>query len=288
MRPPSARKPTRDRPRPISIGLASQRRYPRAPKATAARTLSASSGAPSTRTGRPGWARSAWVAALRPVSTARWVPTMSTSGERVASRDMSEAASPTTSTRPTKGSATRREATSSRTRRRSSYTQTVAPLTGPRVLSSITPCSSLPPAGIRPGPEPTGEHPAGAARVGAPVGGTTSALVAARTRLSAPEPTRPGATLIDTIGLRQPPSPPGVRAASEGNRTKSCDLRVFDHAGPRAPAPMQPDRPLRLHEPWRRHGRHSQAPDAGRRGLGLAAPRRLPWREHLAVLPPRR
>src|SRR3712207_5047309 len=173
---------------------------------------------------------------------------MSTSGERLASRDISEAASPTTSTRPTKGSATRREATSSRTRRRSSYTQTVAPLTGPRILSSITRCSSLPPDGSRPGPEPAGEHPDGVARVAAPRGQPTplrwSRLVP---RVDPPpEPTRPEPTLIDTIGLRQRPSPRGVRARDRGHRPKSCDHDVFDHVGARAPAPCSRTAPLRL------------------------------------------
>src|SRR5688500_9168640 len=154
---------------------------------------------------------------------------------------MSEAASPTPSTRPTNGRATRREATSSRTRRRSSYTQTVAPLTGPRILSSITPCSSLPPVGYRPGPNrPGNTRPASRGWWLPPPGATTSALVTARFRLNPPpEPPRPEPTLIDTIGLQQRPSLRGVRAAVEENRTKSCDLAVFDHAGPRAPAPCR-------------------------------------------------
>src|SRR5688572_5016356 len=114
---------------------------------------------------------------------------MSTSGDRVASRDMSEAASATTSTRPTKGRATSREATSSRTRRRSSYTQTVvAPLPGPRILSSIKGLLLAPPGARAAETEPTREHPAGSARVGAPPcrETPTSALVDALIRVSPP------------------------------------------------------------------------------------------------------
>jgi hypothetical protein len=67
----------------------------------------------------------------------------------VARRAISDAPSPITSTRPTKGSATSRAATSSRTRRRSSYTHTVAPpLAGVRILSSITRAPSLRPAAV--------------------------------------------------------------------------------------------------------------------------------------------
>ncbi|HEY4631435.1 MAG TPA: WhiB family transcriptional regulator, partial [Blastococcus sp.] len=73
--------------------------------------------------------------------------------------------------------------------------------------------------------------------LGSRSGAATSALAAARIRRSPPEPVRPQATLIDTVGLQQPPSPRGVRGRSRKLRAKSCDLDVFDHAGPRAPAP---------------------------------------------------
>src|SRR4051812_31241629 len=184
---------------------------------------------------------------------------MRTSGVRVASRDIREAASATTSTRPTKGRATRREATSSRTRRRSSYTQTlVAPCPGPRILSSITACSSLSPAHEPPGSDRPGNTRPAVQWLGLPRTGEPPPLHRSwggSGFLPLPVPLRPVPSLIDTIGLQHPPSPPGVRSAISQLEAKSCDHDVFGHVRARAPgasAAGQP--PPARDEPWRRDG----------------------------------
>src|SRR3954453_12278142 len=165
---------------------------------------------------------------------------MRTSGMRVANRDISEAASPITSTRPTKGRATSREATSSRTRRRSSYTQTgVVPLPGPRILSSITAAPRFTRSASGRGRTGPGTPDRVSHGRGSPPGEPSLPRWSRRGSgwVPLPDTARPVPTLIEFVSRRQRPSPPGVSSRNPAIGSKSCEIGVFYVGKARAPAP---------------------------------------------------